>query len=422
MNRGHSYFSSLRRLFHPSSPSVDDDLADLEESCRNSSFALVPSALTPSRSPSNSVIAATRALFFDRPIPLDFPSGWEKGPVTDWYNKQGAKGSTVINKTQLRKDHQHPYYHEYIIISTRSGHMYRIDRRPDPDTPFDTIMKNGCTAHDTIQEVDSTSLKELDSTSSCVVELRWQSKSEESIDLLFILSICFAIRNDKWTDRYTLQRYNCYFFSWAIITITMRKCAVCRAVFSAGKVQGGRREQLRVLEQKRKRRPELEQKLERELDLDLERGLEQGLEWGLEQGLEVELNRALVQELVRELVRGLVRVLMRGLMRGPVRRRVLVRVLVRELALELALELVQEREREWDRSRQLMRRREQKRELAREWPRQWASGWAHGLGQVPLVLGLRKNPALSRTVSSRQVDFVISLLYGLIYSDIARRA
>ena len=34
---------------------------------------------------------------------------------------------------------------------------------------------------DTIQEVDSTSLKELDSTASCVVEYHWQI--EESIDL-----------------------------------------------------------------------------------------------------------------------------------------------------------------------------------------------------------------------------------------------
>ncbi|KIM89750.1 hypothetical protein PILCRDRAFT_812559 [Piloderma croceum F 1598] len=70
---------SLRRLFHPSgsSPSVGDDLADLEESFRNS-FALVPSALTPSRAPSNSLIATTRALFFNRPVRLDFTSGHDQ--------------------------------------------------------------------------------------------------------------------------------------------------------------------------------------------------------------------------------------------------------------------------------------------------------------------------------------------------------
>ena len=218
LDRSHSSFS-LRRLFHPSSPSANDDLTDLEDSCRNSSFPLVPSALAPSRTPSNKFIATTRAIFFNHPVRLDFPSGWEKGPVTDWYNKQGAKGSTMIESIQLRKDYQHPYYHEYIIVSTRSGHTYRIDRRPDPNTPFDTIMKAGCTAYDTIQEVDS--LKDLDSTSHCVIELNW--REEPTIDLLFIISICFAIRNNKQADRYTLQCYNCYFLSWAIIVITMRK-------------------------------------------------------------------------------------------------------------------------------------------------------------------------------------------------------
>ena len=65
-------------------------------------------------------------------------------------------------------------------------------------------MKAGCIAYDTIQELDSASFKELlDSTSSCVVELHWQGK--ETIDLLFLLSICFVIHSDKLAHRYTLQ-------------------------------------------------------------------------------------------------------------------------------------------------------------------------------------------------------------------------
>jgi hypothetical protein len=303
--------SSFRRLFHPSpsSPSVSDDLADLEECLRNNSFALVPSALTPSRAPSNSVIAATRALFFNRPVRLDFTSGLETGPVSDWYKKLRAKGSTAIKMIQLRKDYQHPYYHEYIIISTRSSNTYRVDRRPDPDAPFDTIMKTGCMAYDTIQELDSTSFEELDSTSSCVVELHWQGKErEETIDLSFILCICFAIHSDKLADRYTLQRYNCYFLSWVIIGITMRQSAVCGAVFNTV-----------------------------------------------------------------------------GL--GP------------GLARALALERVSERE------------RAQRLEQAR--------GWAHGLGQIPLVLGPIKNFALAKTVPSRQVYFMISLLYSLMRFNVA---
>ena len=404
MTRGNSYSSSLRRLFHPSSRSVDDDLADLKESFCNSSIALVPSALTPSRAPSNSVIAATRALFFNRPVPLDFPSGWEKGPVTDWYNNQAAKGSTLIEKIQLRKDYQHPYYHEYIIVSTRSGHTYRIDRRPDPDTPFDTIMKIGCTAHDTIREVDSTSLKGLDSISCCVIELHWQGK--ETIDLLYVLSICFAIHGDKWADRYTLQRYNCYFLSWTIIAITMRKTSVCRAVFDTRKVQGERalegaprlelelvlelvpvriRERAQAREQDlvwvRKRVREREQERERERREERRQGMAHERVWEREGELRLERKRKL--QLQRELR--------------------MERELQRELKQELGQgqELVEES----------------------EWAREWAREWAHGLGQIPLVLGFRKNPALTKDVSSRHVVFVmISFLYDLIYSNIARRA
>jgi hypothetical protein len=91
-----------------------------------------------------------------------------------------------------------------------------------------------------------------------------------NIDILFVLSICFVIHNDKWADRYTLQRYNCYFVSWVIIVITMRKSAVCRAVFNPGKVQG-------------ERAPEGAPGLELELELEL---------------MQVRV-RARVQELVR---------------------------------------------------------------------------------------------------------------------------
>ena len=348
--------SSFRRLFHPSpsSPSVSDDLADLEECLRNDSFALVPSALTPSRAPSNSVIAATRALFFNRPVRLDFTSGLETGPVSDWYKKLRAKGSTAIKMIQLRKDYQHPYYHEYIIISTRSSNTYRVDRRPDPDAPFDTIMKTGCMAYDTIQELDSTSFEELDSTSSCVVELHWQGKErEETIDLSFVLCICFAIHSDKLADRYTLQRYSCYFLSWVIIGITMRQSAVCGAVFDT-------------------------------VGLGLE--------------LEPAPARALGQSLEPKPVLAL------GELERP-RRLELGPELERELALELALGpgLALERVSERERAQRL----------------EQARGWAHGLGQIPLVLGPIKNFALAKTVPSRQVHFMISLLYSLIRFNVA---
>ena len=463
---------SFRRFFHPSSPSVNDDLAHLEECFRDSSFALVPSALTPSRAPSNSIIAATRALFFDRPVRLDFTSGLEKGPVRNWYNKQRAEGSTAIKKIQLRKDYQHPYYHEYIIISTRNGHTYRIDRRPDPDTPFDTIMKAGCVAYDTIQELDSTSFNELDSTSSCVVELFWQG--EETVDLLFILSICFAIHNDKSTDRYTLQCHNCYFLSWAIIGITVRKIAVRGVVFNRMEQGQGQvlalalmldrdhrelewvldqvlervlarvpervlarvptwvgelvQELARELERMLARELELELARERELELELAQMLEKWeLEWqerrqGRRQQLELEqeLERKLGHKLEKQelghrlgMERELGHDLRRELRRRLELKQAEVLVLVRELAmLELGLKL--ELELELELKRVLERQPELELERAR------GQEWAHGLGQIPLVLGPMKNFALAKTVPSRQVHFIVLFLHHhLIYSNIA---
>ncbi|KIM76271.1 hypothetical protein PILCRDRAFT_12877 [Piloderma croceum F 1598] len=174
--------SFARRLFKSSKSSVNNDLAVLEES-HDSTFAPVPSALSPSRAPCNTFITGSRALFLKVPVRFDFPYGWEKGPVIDCIERVTSTLTTT-----------------------------------NPDTPFDTLMKAGCTAYDTIEEV---AWEELD---SCVVKLHW--RGDQTIDLLFVLSICFGIHSDNQAKWYTLQHYNCYFLSWAIIVITMRKCAV----------------------------------------------------------------------------------------------------------------------------------------------------------------------------------------------------
>ena len=138
----------------------------------------------------------------------------------DWYNSHKSQSSTLIDKMQLRKDLQNPYYHEYIVVFTRGGRAYRVDRRPDRNAPFDTIMKQGCMAYDTIEAVGPRSLKRLETMSDCVVEFNWQG--EQTTDLLLVLAICFGIREDKQAKQYTLQRYNCYFLSWTIVMITLR--------------------------------------------------------------------------------------------------------------------------------------------------------------------------------------------------------
>jgi hypothetical protein len=253
---------------------------------------------------------------------------------------------------QLRKDHQQPYCHEYIVIFTRGGHAYRIDRRPDADAAFDTIMKEGCTPYDTIEEVHSNPLKGLNRISDCVVELQW--RTEQTIDLLFILSICFRLHNDKLAQRYTLQHYNCYFLSWTIIMIIMRNTTACTDGLNAAIECGVW--------------PKGLQNWNVELELDRARNREQTLGLKLEQGREHAQMRKLRLEQVR--------------VRVPKRERM--RELKRELldverARERMQELTQERERELKRARALEVEREQ------EWKR--VRVLAQVVAQVPVVLG-----------------------------------
>jgi hypothetical protein len=95
--------------------------------------------------------------------------------------------------------------------------MARIDRRPDPDVLVDTVMRKGCNAIDNIQEVFS---RDNFMPSFCVVDVLVDG--ENHLDVLSILRICLAIQQDNQAQTYTIQRYNCYFFSWTIILLLLR--------------------------------------------------------------------------------------------------------------------------------------------------------------------------------------------------------
>jgi len=170
-------------------------------------------SFTPSQIASNSAIQWSRGERTGGPVLLDFSSGWGKGTVFDWYKRMR---STSVAKIQLRKEFEEPFRHEFILVHLQHGGFCRLDRRGDPNVPTQTLRSEGSEAYDTILEVAE--LIDVDSTSECLVELR----PNGTIDLSFILSICFSIRSDPKTQRYTLQRFNCYFFSWTIASVVAR--------------------------------------------------------------------------------------------------------------------------------------------------------------------------------------------------------
>ena len=156
-----SYISPSGLFESPDTAAASNSLIALKKFVRGYAFAPLPFALSPSCAPSNTVIALSQHAFFQQPVLLDIG---DKERVMEWYNGQA---STTIDKIQLRKDRQQPYYHEYILIFLHSGCVYRIDRRPDRDTPIDTVMNQGCKAYDMIAEVGATSLKRMESVSVC---------------------------------------------------------------------------------------------------------------------------------------------------------------------------------------------------------------------------------------------------------------
>jgi hypothetical protein len=281
-------------------------------------------------------------------------------------------------------------------------------------------MKVGCTAFDTIEEVLSTSLEELDKTSDCVVELIWGGK--QTIDLLYVLSICFGIHTDKLAKRYTLQHYNCYFLSWTIVLLTMRKTATWGTGLHAALKRGVHRGVNRCVHG---------QQLEYALRLGLEGQLGWDLGWGLSRELARELGLVLGRTLSRELkpvlktARVHVRQWVLELTRNKQsaldyaadlefklereRIRMQERVRVQELELELKLATVLEREREWNIEQMLrpdtgrLHNRERELKLALERARERAQRLEEKREEDPQLegkLGLKLDQVRSRLLEA----------------------
>lgn len=167
---------------------------------------------------SNALIIAQRHLLkLEGPIRIRFDEEWKAGnSLFDWYARRSKR---CIQKLQLRKERESPFFHEYIVFSLREdGGYFRIDRRqlPDEVLPLDCIY-DGVEARDTIEEVKSLD-DALYCASDCLVELEFNA----DVDLGLVLKICKAIQQHPAARVYTLQRYNCYFFAQTILTCIAR--------------------------------------------------------------------------------------------------------------------------------------------------------------------------------------------------------
>ncbi|KAJ1306363.1 hypothetical protein OPQ81_007369 [Rhizoctonia solani] len=182
----------------------------------------------------NNIITAKRkAMKLQDPFVITFENWGPGNAVYDWY--RGLQ-NPYIQVMHLRKERNGPFYHEFVVFRLRDGTFWRIDRRqlPDEPVPVNSIMPEGVPAYDTVEQVtgmESFLDPLLASGSDCMVELEFK----KDVDVGLVLRICRAIKTDKCSSVYTLQRYNCFFFAQTLIM-----CTACGASDWAG--WGGPRE------------------------------------------------------------------------------------------------------------------------------------------------------------------------------------
>ncbi|KAH7320429.1 hypothetical protein B0J17DRAFT_747240 [Rhizoctonia solani] len=140
--------------------------------------------------------------------------------ITDWYNVQPYKRFHAL---QYRKE-MTAIGHEFILVPLQGeegGNVTsycRVERVGDPEHRLQSICIDGTIAEDYIQATPD--LIELTHNSYVVLEVIFPT----TFDLRDILAICYGISKHLKAQRYTLQQYNCYFFSWMITVGLARMC------------------------------------------------------------------------------------------------------------------------------------------------------------------------------------------------------
>ncbi|CAE7102275.1 unnamed protein product, partial [Rhizoctonia solani] len=142
---------------------------------------------------------------------IEFPLPLNSG----WYAQQKC---TRFRTFEHRKERR-GVRHEFILLKLLDDSVCRVERMGDPNARFDAIRPQGSIAYDIAQsfrpdEMDKACL----GTSDIIAEVTLPY----NFDIMDVLKICRAIHEGEKTRKYTLQVYNCWFFSLAIQVCLVR--------------------------------------------------------------------------------------------------------------------------------------------------------------------------------------------------------
>ncbi|QRV94593.1 hypothetical protein RhiJN_22611 [Ceratobasidium sp. AG-Ba] len=153
---------------------------------------------------------------------IEFPDKrWDSGPFFAWY--QNPDTLKQISKLEIRMQ-QGLVPHRFVIAHTMSEDgsqtkIYRFDRRPNV-LPHRVVPRvfggHSGPAKDEYMVVEDPSTYE---SALCEVTMTFPNP----VDLSLIIKACFVISQDPDTRNYYLRKYNCFFFSWAILMVVARE-------------------------------------------------------------------------------------------------------------------------------------------------------------------------------------------------------
>ncbi|KAH7320337.1 hypothetical protein B0J17DRAFT_747322 [Rhizoctonia solani] len=161
---------------------------------------------------------------------IEFPGGWshESDPIIQWYQLQPYFEFQSIEYRKEREGVRHEYI--LVFLQDADGNLVksycRLERVADPAHRMEAIGVNGTTAFDFIQTIDS---NDPETSAQVNVDAESELVARITFPRVFglgdILGICYGIYSHPRARRYTLQQFNCYFFSWTIILCLARRTA-----------------------------------------------------------------------------------------------------------------------------------------------------------------------------------------------------
>ncbi|CAE6498898.1 unnamed protein product [Rhizoctonia solani] len=165
---------------------------------------------------------------------ITFPGGWnhEDDDVFQWYHSQPYRRFQAIEYYKERAGVQHEFIR--VLLQNDQGDLVgsfcRIERVADVEHRIEAIRNQGTTAFDFVQTIDPSHPIDSEHPNPSTVddsdiELVARISFPHAFDLVDILAICFGIHKHPQAKNYTLQQFNCYFFSWTIILCLARRAA-----------------------------------------------------------------------------------------------------------------------------------------------------------------------------------------------------